>query len=87
MNSDGAVSEGASIGVGGGTDHIRTATAQPRQNEGGQKALQVWHQHFHSDYLVAGVKWNYETNERLQNVQSFGKGSGLQVSDITVRKP
>lgn len=56
MNSDGAVSEGASIGVGGGTDHIRTATAQPRQNEGGQKALQVWHQHFHRDYLVAGVK-------------------------------
>lgn len=82
MNSDGAVSEGASIGVGGGTDHIRTATAQPRQNEGGQKTLQVWHQHLHRDYLVVGVQWNYETNERLQNVFIAILWKGVRIASI-----
>lgn len=43
MNSDGVVSEGQAVGAGGGADHIRTATAQPGQDEGNQKDLQVCH--------------------------------------------
>ena len=43
MNSDGVISEGQAVGAGGGADHIRTATAQPGQNEGNQKDLQVCH--------------------------------------------
>lgn len=41
MNSDGVVSEGAAVRAGGAADHIRTATAQPGQDEGNQEDLQV----------------------------------------------
>ena len=43
MSGDGAVSEGQAVRAGGGTDHIRTAAAQPGQNEGNQEDLQVCH--------------------------------------------
>lgn len=41
LSSDGAVSEGAAVRAGGGADHIRTASAQPGQDEGNQEDLQV----------------------------------------------
>lgn len=37
----GAVPEGEAVTAGGGADHIRTATAQPGQDEGNQEDLQV----------------------------------------------
>ncbi len=43
MHSDGVVSEGQAVRAGGGTDNIRTATAQPGQAEGDQEDLQVCH--------------------------------------------
>lgn len=43
MTGNGAVSEGQAIRAGGGTDHVRTAAAQPGQDEGNQEDLQVGH--------------------------------------------
>lgn len=43
MSNDGVVSEGQAVRAGGGADHIRTATAQPGQDEGNQEDMQVCH--------------------------------------------
>lgn len=39
--ADGFVSAGQAVSAGGGADHVRTATAQPGQDEGNQENLQV----------------------------------------------
>lgn len=41
VRADGFVSAGQAVSVGGGADHIRTAAAQPGQDEGNQEDLQV----------------------------------------------
>lgn len=41
MSADGFVSAGQAVSVDGGADYVRTAAAQPGQDEGNQDDLQV----------------------------------------------
>lgn len=43
VTADGSISAGQAVSVGGGADYVRTAAAQPGEDEGNQEDLQVCH--------------------------------------------
>lgn len=52
VTADGFISAGQAVSVGGGADYVRTAAAQPGEDEGNQEDLQVCHSLASNGYFL-----------------------------------